>query len=53
VPNQAAWGGPLLIGQYSGGIGEPYQVKGALSEVNIYRRAISVKEAVEKFEASR
>ncbi|MBE0534062.1 MAG: hypothetical protein IH624_00215 [Phycisphaerae bacterium] len=53
VPNQAAWGGPLFIGQYSGGVGEAYQVKGAISEVNIYRRAIGAKEAMEKFEASR
>jgi len=52
-PNQAAWGGPLVIGQYSGGIAEPYQVSGAISDVRIYRRAVGAKEASEKFEASK
>ena len=34
------WNGPLLIGQYSGGPGEPYQVKGMLRALKIYQRAL-------------
>ena len=50
-PNQAPWDGPLVVGQYSGGVAEPYQVKGAISDVRIYRRAIGANEALEKFAA--
>lgn len=48
-PGQASWDGELVIGQYSGGLGGAYQVKGTISQVKIYRRAIGAKEAAEKF----
>ncbi|MGL6227384.1 MAG: LamG-like jellyroll fold domain-containing protein [Thermoguttaceae bacterium] len=41
VPNQrTVWTGPLLIGQYSGGISEDYQVKGRIKDVRFYERVL-------------
>ncbi len=52
-PNRTAWGGPLFVGQYSGGAAGPYQVRGAISDVRIYRRALGAKEVAERFEAAK
>jgi hypothetical protein len=43
-PNKAAWNGELLVGQYAGGTGPAYQVKGMIRDVKIYRRAVSAAE---------
>ncbi len=43
--NGQGWNKPLCIGQYSAGIGEGYQVKGFVSGVKIYNRALSEQDA--------
>lgn len=40
----AAFAGELLIGQYSGSPGEPYQVRGRIAGVKLYHRALSADE---------
>ena len=44
-PNTAIWPGDLYVGQYSGGPGPQYQVRGRISGVKIYHRPINAKEA--------
>jgi hypothetical protein len=43
-PNLTPWSGPLFIGQYGPTPSPPYQVKGRIRDVKIYRRAISASE---------
>lgn len=38
------WNGRLFLGQYSGSPSDPYQVKGRIKDVRIYRRALSEEE---------
>ena len=38
------WHGKLLVGQYSGGPGEPYQVKGRVKQLRVFRRALGEEE---------
>ncbi len=48
---RTVWAGPLVIGQYSGGRDAPYQVRGAISKVRIFRRAVSEEEVSSFFKA--
>jgi len=48
-PNRAAFGGPLVIGQYSAQA-EQYQVTGRMKGVKIYRRALKPEEIADVFE---
>jgi len=43
VPNRAPWTGPLCVGQYSRAA-QDYQVKGLISGVKIYQRALPAEE---------
>jgi hypothetical protein len=43
VPNRTPWSGPLHIGQYAR-VSPDYQVKGLISGVKFYQRALSAKE---------
>jgi hypothetical protein len=45
------WTGPLMVGQYSGGPGTPYQVHGRISNVQIFNRALSEEDATAAFKA--
>ena len=38
------WHGKLFVGQYSGGPGEPYQVKGRVKRLRVFRRALAADE---------
>ena len=38
------WHGKLLIGQYSGGLGDPYQIKGRIRKLRVYQRGLTEKE---------
>jgi hypothetical protein len=49
IPNKAIWPGELFIGQYSGGAGSQYQVKGRFANVKIYRRAMGASEVSANF----
>ncbi len=49
VAERRPWTGPLMIGQYSGGPGTPYQVHGELSKVRIFNCAVSAKDAAASF----
>ena len=50
-PNRAPWAGPLLVGQYSGGVAEHYQVLGRLAAVRLHRRALKVEEVAAMYAA--
>jgi len=52
-PNTAPWSGELFVGQYSGGAGPQYQVKGKIAGVKIYRRTLSAKDVEVAFRAGR
>ncbi len=40
TPDRKPWAGPLLIGQYTGGLGPDYQTKGQIKDVRIYQRVV-------------
>ncbi|UCF14790.1 MAG: hypothetical protein JSW59_15370, partial [Phycisphaerales bacterium] len=52
-PNSTPWQGPLFIGQYGAGPGPQYQVRGRISGVKIYRRALRADEVAQSFVAGR
>jgi hypothetical protein len=52
-PNTTPWPGELFVGQYSGGAGPQYQVKGKIAGVKIYRRALPAKDVEDAFRAGR
>jgi hypothetical protein len=39
--NTTRWPGALIVGQYSGGAHEDYQVRGAVTGVNVYNRVVN------------
>jgi hypothetical protein len=53
APSQVPWRGDLFVGQYGAGPGAAYQLKGCISEVKTYRRALSAKEISTKSEKGR
>ncbi len=52
-PNTTPWLGELFVGQYSGGVGPHYQVKGKIAGVKVYRRALPAKDVEAAFRAGR
>ena len=51
--NSTPWEGPLFIGQYGAGPGPQYQVRGKISAVKVYRRALTADEVIQSFVAGR
>lgn len=51
-PSRAGYGGPLVVGQYSGQ-GPPYQVQGGITGLKLYHRALRATEVAKKFQAGR
>ena len=51
--NSRPWQGPLFIGQYGAWPGSQYQIRGKISAVKIYRRALRADEVTQSFVAGR
>jgi len=51
-PTRTAWTGPLVVGQYSQQA-PSYQVRGGVTGLNLYHRALRSEEVAEKFQAGR